>query len=141
MKQLGKYSNFLTGLFVIAAGIYFLYSKGIIFANFESVTPEAAYRLVQSDRNVTLLDVRTAQEYRQDGHLAGALLIPVQELKSRLPELEPYRSKRILVYCRSGHRSVKASRILADAGFHPVNLEGGIGNWRRHGLPVKRQAP
>ncbi len=136
-----KYGNFIAGTFVVLLGLYFLYSKGIIFANFENVTPREAYAMVRSDRNLTILDVRTRGEYLQDGHLADALLIPVQDLKERLSELEPYRSKRILVYCRSGHRSVEASRILANAGFHPLNLEGGIGNWKRHGFPVEREIP
>ncbi len=138
MKRFEKYSGFFTGLLLVAAALYFLYSKGIIFANFESVAPSTAYEMIESDPQAVVLDVRTQQEYRQDGHLQKALLIPVQELGKRLGELEPYKKRKIFVYCRSGHRSVKAARMLADSGFVPINIEGGINAWKRKGLPVVR---
>ncbi|NPA81990.1 MAG: rhodanese-like domain-containing protein [Epsilonproteobacteria bacterium] len=45
--------------------------------------------------------------------------------------------RKIIVYCRSGHRSVKASRILEENGFHPININGGIKEWKRNNLPVE----
>ncbi len=133
-----KYSNLLTALFIAAIGFYFLYSKGLIFANFESVSPKTAYEMIKKEPSLTILDVRTPQEFKEDGHLEGALLVPVQELEKRIGELEPYKNSEILVYCRSGSRSVKASRILASKGFHPLNLKGGINMWKREALPVVR---
>ncbi len=136
MKKFGNFSNFFVGGLLLLAGLYFLYSKGIIFANFESVKPAAAYEMIKKDPDIVILDVRTEQEYRQDGHLKGAKLIPLQELGKRLSELEPYKKREILVYCRSGHRSVKASRLLADRGFKPLNIEGGIIGWKHAALPT-----
>jgi rhodanese-related sulfurtransferase len=104
---------------------WFAYSKGWIFANFESVTPEQAISLLENDDNITLLDVRTPEEFR-NGHLRNATLIPLGSLESHLDKLTPFRERRILVYCRSGSRSVAASRILETHSFTPVNIREGI---------------
>ena len=79
-----------------------------------------------------LLDVRTQEEYDQD-NIEGATLIPVAELEARLDELAQYKDTPILVYCRSGNRSMTASQILIENGFEDVhNLLGGIGAWNKH---------
>ncbi len=125
-------------LFVGAAGLYFLYLKGYLFANFESVSPKEAYEMIQNDPETAVLDVRTPGEYAQ-GHIATARLVPVQRLGEALQkgELKDLRGKKIVVYCRSGMRSAAASRALADRGFKPYNVLGGINAWRGDGLPVK----
>lgn len=74
------------------------------------------------DGSVTLLDVRTAQEY-ESGHMDGFLHIPVDELRERLDELE--RGKPVRVVCQSGLRSYIACRILAQSGFDCSHLAGG----------------
>lgn len=77
--------------------------------------------------NYVLLDVRSYEEF-DEGHIEGATLIPVDELADRWVEVEEY--DKILVYCRSGNRSVTASEILLDVGFEEVyNLLGGINAW------------
>ena len=94
-------------------------------ANFESIDAKQAIALLESDDNVTLLDVRTIQEYKE-GHLRDATLIPVGALSQNLGMLKQDKNKRILVYCRTGSRSVSASRILEENGFTPLNVNGGI---------------
>ena len=74
------------------------------------------------DGSVTLLDVRTPQEYG-NGHMEGFYHIPVDELRERLKELD--RTKPIYVVCQSGLRSYIACRILAQSGFDCYNLSGG----------------
>lgn len=80
-----------------------------------------------------LLDVREPAEWDDDlGHLEGAMLIPVGELDGRLMELESYRERPVLVYCRSGVRSAEAAEILLRAGFRDVSsLTGGLAAYRR----------
>ena len=74
-----------------------------------------------------LLDVRQPEEY-EAGHIPGAMLIPLGELEGRREELE--RGKKIITYCRSGHRSMAAAIALCELGFKDVHhLEGGILNW------------
>ena len=76
-----------------------------------------------------VLDVRTAEEFAA-GHLAGAHLVPVQELSSRIAEvkqmLEDDLSRPVVVYCRSGGRATRAARLLHDAGFQDVTNGGGL---------------
>ena len=76
-----------------------------------------------------LLDVRTTGENRS-GHIDGSLNVPLHELGKRLPELEEYRDREIVVYCASGNRSVNAAHLLQQKGFKVVNLRGGISAWR-----------
>ena len=81
-----------------------------------------------------LLDVRTVGENRS-GHIEGSLNVPLHELSRRLPELEEYRDREIVVYCASGNRSLNAAHLLQQKGFNAVNLRGGMGAWRA----VKRE--
>jgi sulfur-carrier protein adenylyltransferase/sulfurtransferase len=74
-----------------------------------------------------LLDIRQLEEYKQ-GHIPGALLIPLGELEARHGELD--RDEKIIVYCRSGHRSKAAAIALCRLGFRCVyHMDGGIINW------------
>ena len=74
------------------------------------------------DGSVTLLDVRTPGEYA-NGHIAGAVNIPLDELRERIGELD--RGKPVYVNCFSGLRSYIACRILTQYGFDCRNLSGG----------------
>ncbi len=74
-----------------------------------------------------LLDIREPQEY-EFARLEGATLIPLGDLPGRMEELP--RDREIIVYCRSGQRSLTACALLAAAGFPQlVNMEGGILRW------------
>jgi rhodanese-related sulfurtransferase/rubrerythrin len=74
-----------------------------------------------------LLDVRQPKEYEQ-GHIPGAVLIPIAQLPERLGELDP--KKPTIVYCAIGGRSRAGASILQDAGFsEPFNLKGGFNAW------------
>lgn len=86
--------------------------------------------------SVQLLDVRTPQEYAE-GHIDGALNINVQSDDfRRMAEKELSKDTTILVYCRSGRRSMDAAKILTKLGYKVVNLKGGIIEWKEDGLPV-----
>lgn len=128
-------TNILFYVAIAAIALYFAYFKGWIFSNFESISPKAAHELIQSDTNITLLDVRTPQEFASE-HIEGATLIPVQELSENLSRLAEVKDKKIIVYCHSGMRSVAASRILENNGFTPLNVTGGISAWKSEGLSV-----
>lgn len=70
----------------------------------------------------TLVDVRTPAEYTL-GHIEGAINIPVDDLRTRLDELD--KTKPLYIYCQSGQRSYLATRILAGNGFDVSHLAGG----------------
>ena len=70
-------------------------------------------------------------------HIAGALNINVQSDDfQQVAEKELSKDSTILVYCRSGRRSMNAAEILTKLGYKVVNLKGGIIEWREDGLPV-----
>jgi rhodanese-related sulfurtransferase len=105
-----------------------------------SIGPAETYKMIQQDTSVVLLDVRTPGEYTSEtGHLEGALLIPVQELQQRIGELDRYKGRTIIAYCRSGHRSAQATGLLNSRGFTTLNMEGGVLRWNEEKLPVAKE--
>ena len=120
-----NYTNILYWIAMIGLLIWFAYSKGWILANFKSISAEQAYSLMENDDNVTLLDVRTIEEFKSH-HILGANLVPLGELEENLAKLKADKNKNILVYCQTGRRSISASRILEKNGFTPLNIEGGL---------------
>lgn len=80
--------------------------------------------------NTVLIDVRTAEEFK-GGHLQGAENIDVkqEDFKTRIASLD--KSKRYLLYCGSGKRSLTARNIMKEKGFGRVyDLKGGIEAWK-----------
>ena len=120
-----KVTNILYWIAMVGLVFWFAYTKGWILANFESIDAKTALTLLENDNNVSLLDVRTIPEYKE-GHLRDATLIPVDALANNLSMLKNVKNKKIIVYCRSGSRSIVASRILEKNGFTPLNVNGGI---------------
>ncbi len=85
-----------------------------------------------------LLDVRTPEEYAE-GHVPGARLIPVQELGSRLGEIEDAKQRGVITYCESGRRASAAAELLREAGFADVRvLDGSMARWRDEERPIER---
>jgi rhodanese-related sulfurtransferase len=82
-----------------------------------------------------LLDVREPEEFRA-GHIAGARLIPLGELVSRLNEVP--KGREVVCICATGHRSVPAARQLIAAGYSAWSLENGMIAWQRAKLPIKK---
>ncbi len=83
------------------------------------------------DKNTIVLDVRTEEEYFGPlGHIENAILIPIQELQSRLDELNQFKNETIYVVCRSGQRSNVGKDILNANNFRAVNVDGGMISWR-----------
>jgi len=108
---------------------------GFSFA-YQDLNAKQFYEMMQKEKDVIILDVRTPQEY-QEGHISNAINIPVQILGQQLDKLKNFKDKKILVYCRSGHRSAIASQILDRAGFKNVyNLKGGLFEWKASELPL-----
>ena len=84
-----------------------------------------------------VVDVREADEYTGPlGHIPGARLLPLGDLKSRAGELD--RERPVVTVCRAGARSAQAVTILQKSGFVQVaNLAGGMLRWRAEGGPVE----
>ncbi|MBM4765182.1 rhodanese-like domain-containing protein [Bacillus sp. B15-48] len=93
---------------------------------YENISITEAKQLID-DSEVTILDVRTPEEYNE-GHIPNATLLPLQELEGRLNELN--KEETFLIVCRSGNRSTQASKMLTEHGFANVyNMTGGMNDW------------
>lgn len=75
-------------------------------------------------KEVLLVDARDANDYAS-GHIDGAQNIFVDDMESKLSELEGYKDKQVVLYCNTGNKSGKAADILVKNGFKNVyNAEG-----------------
>ncbi|MCH9028163.1 MAG: rhodanese-like domain-containing protein [Bacteroidetes bacterium] len=117
------YSIILSALFFLSCGQT---------TDDNSITADQLREKMSADTNLVLLDVRTPAELEDKslGHIDGVLNIPVQELESRLSELEKYKNDEIYVICRSGRRSAAATNILLKKEFKAINVEGGMIQYR-----------
>ncbi len=89
--------------------------------------PKLKERLSSEGERLQLIDVRTPKEWNE-GHIPGALHLPLGELKERLGELDP--SRTVVVYCWEGIRSLSGVEILQQANFKDVfDLSGGFRLW------------
>lgn len=87
-----------------------------------------------------VIDVRTAQEY-QDGHVPGAINIPLDQVPNRMHDFDTWNTGEIYLICESGGRSARAATLLSAQGFKTVNIEGGTYAWRNAGYPTEKGAP
>lgn len=99
------------------------------------VQPTIAYQMALDNPQIVILDVRAASEFDgQLGHLHGAISIPLEDLRSRLSELLPYRKSTVLVYADVESDATEAARTLSTAGFgNTVVVHGGIRAWIESG--------
>ena len=97
-------------------------------ANVPTISPEEA-REYLTNSNYQFIDVRTDDEY-DSGHIPNSMHIPLHQIQDRMSEIDSLKNKNIIVYCRSGARSSKATKILVEAGFDVLNLSGGVLSWK-----------
>ncbi len=130
-----KITNIFSWIILALVIVYLAYQKGYILKNFEHISVKDAFVTMSTDANITLIDVRTSAEIQSDGKIKNSILTPLQLLEQNIDKLEKYKNTKIFIYCRSGNRSITASRILSDAGFKTYNIQGGINKWKKEKLP------
>ena len=95
----------------------------------DSISVQSLAAMIDRGDDVDLIDVREPSEWAVD-RIEGATLMPLGTVDSQLHSLD--RSRRIVLYCKSGQRSANAARVLRGAGFANVaSLTGGLMAWRR----------
>ncbi len=101
---------------------------------FQEISPIEAVKLINHEEAL-LLDVREDAELSQ-GRIARAKHIPLSVLKQRVEELNKYRGKPVIAFCRSGNRSIEASTLLKKNEFEKVfHMKGGLIEWENANLP------
>ena len=102
------------------------------------LAPQAFIDQAKADTTSILLDVRTAKEYAE-GHLANARQLDylnTEAFDAGIKQLD--KSRTYYIYCRSGRRSHGACQKMKKQGFKVYDMEGGILNWTKLGMPVER---
>ena len=95
---------------------------------------------LDTGEDVLLLDVRSAEDYvGEQGHVKGSLLIPLEELTTRLSEIESFQEKMVMTICRTDRRSEKAAQLLTQKGFADVHVvKMGMTDWNAKNFPVEK---
>lgn len=95
---------------------------------YTKISQKEAKKLMDTENNLIILDVRTKSEYNE-GHIKNAVLLPNEEIGNTLPKELPNKNQLILIYCRSGNRSRQAAEKLIKLGYTNVKDFGGINTW------------
>lgn len=115
-------------LMILAAAVLSGCAKGSAEKTYQQISQEEA-RERMNQPGVIVLDVREQEEF-DAGHIPGALLLPVGTItEATAAAVIPETDSVVLVYCRSGNRSKKASQALVDLGYSEVYEFGGINTW------------
>lgn len=83
---------------------------------------------LETGKDFVLLDVRTKEEFRE-GHIEGAINIPLANLAYEIENAVPEKDQEIVLYCRSGVRTLTAAEILKELDYTKVYDMGGIISW------------
>ena len=127
---LGGFTMSLSKMNQMIRNLTLLLFIGLVFWSCEdpaTIEIKNAINLLGNDAYY-FLDVRTAEEHKIKS-IPDTDCIPVQEIGKRIVELDKYRDKKIIVYCRSGNRSGTATKILDENGFKSYNMLGGMNEW------------
>lgn len=140
MQQFGEFFlnhwDLFLALFVIL-GMLVYTSFNARLRGYQDVPPLEAVQLINHE-DAVVVDVREDSEYSA-GHVQDSIHIPLGKLNERMAELDAYKSRAVVVGCRSGHRSARACTMLRKQGFEKVyNLRGGILAWESASLPVSK---
>ena len=112
----------------------------VAFAEPGTISPDELARRIEAGDAPLVLDVRTVQEY-SDGHIPGAVNIPLHNLDSRIDEIAEYREEEVVVHCRTGRRAKRADVVLEEAGFTKLlDLDGDWLGWRAAGHAAEKGA-
>jgi len=133
-----SYSSLGWGVLFLALFLWFSSSQQFDFTRAAAV-PEISVQdaAAARTRGAVLIDVRERSAYER-GHIAGAIAVPLQELKQRVAEFAAMKDKELVVYCGDGSTlGPEGTKALNDAGRPDAkNLAGGYSGWKGAGYPV-----
>lgn len=105
----------------------------------DTLAPQAFIKQAKADTTSIILDVRTPEEYKEE-HLAGARqldFLNTSVFDAGIKQLD--NTHTYYVYCRSGKRSYNACIKMKKQGFKVFDMEGGILNWKKLGMPTTKE--
>ena len=105
----------------------------------DTLAPQAFIKQAKADTTAIILDVRTPGEYKEE-HLAGARqldFLNTSVFDAGIKQLD--NTHTYYVYCRSGKRSHNACIKMKKQGLKVFDMEGGILNWKKLGMPTTKE--
>ena len=129
-------NNTILVIAIILVSLMLIHSLvGEKLRGYSSISPRQSTQMINHE-NALILDVRENNEY-SEGHIINSLHIPLSSLKTRLADIEKHKTQKVIIACRSGHRSSQACATLRKEGFEQVfNLSGGVMAWENASLPL-----
>lgn len=104
----------------------------------DTITVTKVKELIDAKKDIALIDVRTLVELESKlGHIEGIIHIPSKELRERYKEILAIEADQIIMICRSGNRSRRATEFLTGKVKNVKNMVGGMRAWNREGYPIK----
>ena len=127
-----KYLAIVLAVFIIA-GLFGCENKNVVSSSetsntYTEISMKEAVTMMEEEKNYIILDVRRPDEFAEK-HIPDAVNVPVETIGDEEISELPNKDQLILVYCRSGNRSKRASEKLAAMGYTKVYEFGGINNW------------
>jgi len=136
--QKSPFNMLLLGLAVSSGAMLLWPLLSRPFRTTHEVGPFEAVQLINR-RDALVLDVRETGDYAA-GHIANARHLPEAQLADRMKELEKFKSRPIVVSCRTGARAPVVSGLLRKQGFaEAFALRGGIAAWQQASLPLEKK--
>ena len=134
--------EFIAQNWVLIAGIFFV-TFMLVFEplrmrmiGIETATVFDAVSL-SNHKDAIFVDVRESKEMIT-GVINGAYRVPLSSFEKNSTQLDKFKDRPVIVYCRSGNRSISAGGKLRKKGFnHVYNLTGGILAWQKEKLPLE----
>jgi len=136
--QKSPFNMLLLGL-AVSSGAMLLWP--LLSRPFRAAHEIGAFEAVQliNRRDALVLDVRDTGDYAA-GHIASAKHLPEAQLADRMKELEKFKSRPIIVSCRTGARAHVVSGLLRKQGFtEAFALRGGIAAWQQASMPLEKK--
>jgi rhodanese-related sulfurtransferase len=114
---------------------FFLLLPVVQGAAASGITPNEAVQCMNREKAV-VIDVCSADEFAQ-GHIKGAVNVPLDELETRLDKAVKNKSNPVILVCAAGARSKRAQALAQKLGYEKVHsLQGGLKAWKEANLPV-----
>jgi len=118
--------RFLNKLLLVTASIFLLTECGT-GDNYKHITHDKAKEIIASQK-ATIVDVRSREEYDK-AHVAGAILVPIEEIRRGNVGSLTDKGQTLLLYCWTGRRAEEAAVLLSKMGYKHIYEFGGIIDW------------
>lgn len=124
-------------VFLLVLIILLTLNGAVLAQDVPELTPEEAWNYLDKEGYI-FLDVREPYEYKEE-RIRGAINLPKGMVSSKISELFPQKDAQVfIVYCRSGRRSLEATKVLIEMGYKAFNMKGGIIAWKKANLPTEK---